>query len=71
MTSTKETPATQYALNAPDCPFIGHCSCCERRSVIDKPSTGAGPAKVPGTARAPAKRQLRARPSRAKPEAAP
>ena len=30
MTSTKETPATQYALNAPDCPFIGHCSCCER-----------------------------------------
>jgi hypothetical protein len=71
MTSTKESRARQYGLNAPDCLFIGHCSCCERGAVIDKPSTSAGPAEVPGSARAPAKRQMRARPNRAKPEAAP
>jgi hypothetical protein len=60
MTSTKETRATQHGLNAPDCPFIGRCSCCERRGVADKQPTSTRPAETPGPARIAGTRRMRA-----------
>ena len=43
--NVNESNPLQERLNAPDCPFIGRCSCCERPSVCDEGPLGESAAQ--------------------------